>query len=105
MWSDIARMCSILSTSIAKCKIDRLNYTLRKVGVQVSTLIHVSSTTRVSMVHSVYVSHLGFVSVCVSVKCWCGALAINQVRLGPAAERGLQWATHPARRSGEIQCP
>lgn len=53
------------------------------------------------------VKQLGFERMCVNVcvNCSCEAPAINQVGLGSAAERGPQWATHPAGRSGEIQCP
>lgn len=72
-----------------------------------STHVHsnVSSNAGVSMLHAVRQLCGMCQCVCVSVKCACGAPSINQVGPRPAAERGLRWATHPAGRSGEIQCP
>lgn len=81
--------------------IDRPNCTHWKEQKHVFKLIHVSSTTGVSVVYGVCQP----CRMCVSVKCACGAPSINQEGLGPAAEKGLQWATHPVERSGEIQCP
>lgn len=57
MCHNIVGMYSTLRISSGQRMIDMLNYTQKTVGVHVSILIHVSSTTSVSMLHAVYVNH------------------------------------------------
>lgn len=79
----------------------------RKVEIHTSTRINVRAAPSVCRKATLCV-HVSGVCQCKCVSlyvCVCCAPAINEARLGPAAERGPQWATHPVGRSGEIQCP
>lgn len=89
-------MCSAPRASSAQRMIDRPGSTQKAGSTSMFVLIPLAAPP-------LFESSVLYVN-CPGV-CVCGAPSINLVWLGLAAERQLQWATHPVRRYGEIQCP